>query len=714
MNNESHSLTYTQNRELSWLRFNQRVLMEATDENVPLLERLKFISIFTSNLDEFFMIRVGTLHDLCQIKKAHRDDKTGMTACQQLDAIFHAVKPLIKSKDNIYEGVREQLKAYGVHSLKIEELEKKEIKFLKNYFNTQINPVLSPQIIDPHHPFPFLANKDLYIGATLQSTTAEKKSYELFGIIPLSNALPEVIFLPGADVRFVFTCDVVLYFAEKIFYSYKIIESTIFSVTRNADISSGDEAFDIDDDFREIMQQLLNSRKRLAPVRLELGNKISNSFLNYFCDKLELSKEQIYITSSPLKMSYAFGLADKINGSVKNELIYPPFEPQPCGEINLKDSIIRQVNKKDLLLSYPYESMDPFLKLLKEAAYDTSVISIKISIYRLARNAKIVDYLCAAAENEKDVTVLIELRARFDEQNNIDWSQRLESSGCRIIYGFEGYKVHSKVCLITRRERGKFSYITQIGTGNYNEKTSKQYTDFSLITSDLEIGTDANEFFKNMAIGNLDGSYSNLLVAPNSMKSCILDLIDREIDKGTKGKIFLKLNSISDLCLINKLRDASLAGVNIRIIVRGICCILPQVEGETDNIFIKSIVGRYLEHSRIYLFGSGNDEIMYISSADFMTRNMNKRVEVGCPIKDKDVREKILHFIEVQESDNTKARIMRSDGTYRLIITSNDPINNHTVFMEEAKFHAKNNHNKTSNINPKNIFNKLKNYLRSK
>ena len=527
-------------------------------------------------------------------------------------------------------------------------------------------------------------------------------------LLPIPTALPEVIFLPSADVRYVFTSDVVSYFADTIFSSYKIIESTVFSVTRNADIASGDEAFDVDEDFRDAMQQLLNSRKRLAPVRLELKNKISGNFLRFLCEKLELTKAQVFITSSPLTMSYTFGLEDKISGSIKSELVYPPFEPQPSSDIRLNESIIKQLQKKDLLLSYPYESMDPFLKLLKEAAYDSSVISIKISIYRLAKNAKIVDYLCAAAENDKDVTVLIELRARFDEQNNIDWSQRLEQAGCRIIYGFEGYKVHSKVCLITRRERGKISYITQIGTGNYNEKTSKQYTDFSLMTSDMEIGTDANEFFKNMAIGNLEGNYSTLLVAPNSMKSEIIKLIDREITKGTKGRIFLKFNSISDLTLINKLAEASLAGVNIQMIVRGICCILPQVERKTDNIFIKSIVGRYLEHSRIYLFGSGNDEIMYISSADFMTRNMDKRVEVGCPIKDKTVKEKIMHFIEVQQADNTKARIMRSDGTYRSIITSNEPIDNHTVLMNEAKRNAGNANSESKSFNPKDFIVEIK------
>ena len=523
--------------------------------------------------------------------------------------------------------------------------------------------------------------------------------------------------VPNANMHRVFAyllktrgldADVVSYFADTIFNSYKILESTVFSVTRNADISSGDEAFDVDEDFRDAMQQLLNSRKRLAPVRLELKNKISGNFLRFLCEKLELTKVQVFITSSPLTMSYAFGLEDKISGSVKSELVYPPFEPQPSNDIRLNESIIKQLQKKDLLLSYPYESMNPFLKLLKEAAYDNSVISIKISIYRLAKNAKIVDYLCAAAENDKDVTVLIELRARFDEQNNIDWSQRLEQAGCRIIYGFEGYKVHSKVCLITRRERGKISYITQIGTGNYNEKTSKQYTDFSLMTSDMEIGTDTNEFFKNMAIGNLEGNYSTLLVAPNSMKSEIIKLIDREIAKGTKGRIFVKFNSISDLTLINKLAEASLAGVNIQMIVRGICCILPQVEGKTDNIFIKSIVGRYLEHSRIYLFGSGNDEIMYISSADFMTRNMDKRVEVGCPIKDKTVKEKIMHFIEVQQADNTKARIMRSDGTYRSIITSNEPIDNHTVLMNEAKRNAGNANSESKSFNPKDFIAEIK------
>ena len=671
--------SYTQNRELSWLRFNDRVLSEATDETVPLLERLKFVSIFTSNLDEFFMIRVGSLHDLALMDSTAADQKTGMTAQEQLDAIFAAVRPLIAEKDAVCAQLRRLLAPCGVHSLDLEQLEKPEQKFIKHYFQTEMDPILSPQIIDSHHPFPHLANKVLHVGALLRD-----KGGEVFGVIPVPASLPEVLFLPGAEVRFVQTSAVLLSQVDKVFRNYDVVEKVVFCVTRNADITPNDEAYEVDEDFRAQMQKLLRARTKLAPVRLELDRPVSGRFLQYFCRRLQLTREQVYVTASPMRMGYVFSLGDRLSPALRRELTDPPFTPQPPAGLVPGESVIRQVQKHDVLLSYPFESMEPFLHLLREAAHDPSVLSIKITIYRLASRAKLVEYLCAAAENGKDVTVMIELRARFDEQNNIDWSQTLEEAGCRILYGFDSYKVHSKVCLITRKDRSGISYITQVGTGNYNEKTAAQYTDLSYITTDPGIGADAAEFFKNLAIGNLEGSYRHLLVAPNAMKTRLLKLIDRETAKGTDGFIFLKLNSVTDLELIRRLRSASRAGVHIEMIVRGICCLLPQVPGETDHIQVTSIVGRYLEHSRIYLFGRGEDERMYISSADFMTRNMDRRVEVACPIYSAAARSKIHRLIEVERMDNTKARAMGSDGAYHAVSRGSVPINSHSVLMEDA------------------------------
>lgn len=668
---------YTQNRELSWLRFNERVLLEALDEQVPLLERLKFISIFTSNLDEFFMIRVGSLWDLSLVKGGAVDNKTGLTAKEQLDAIFSAVRPLIAEKDDICRQLNQLLAGYGITCLHPEELDKGDQKFLRQYFQNEIDPILSPQIIDSHHPFPHLANKVLHIGALLQD-----KSKAVFGVIPVPAPLPEVVFLPGGDVRYVSTAELILFYADRIFKPYAVSEKVIFCITRNADIVPGGEAFE--EDFRSQMKKLLRQRTKLAPVRLELSHGVSGRFTQYFCEKLQLEKKQLYTTSSPMQMRYAFSLADKLPQALRQELTDPPFSPQLPAGLTPKESILRQVLKRDLLLSYPYESMEPFLQMLREAAADPAVLSIKITIYRLARQAKLVEYLCAAAENGKDVTVMIELRARFDEQNNIDWSQRLEEAGCRILYGFDSYKVHSKVCLITRRERNGIAYITQVGTGNYNENTAKQYTDLSYITANREIGADANTFFKDLAIGNLEGSYHRLMVAPHSMKDRIIALIDRETAKGARGFIFLKLNAVTDMDLIQKLREASQAGVQIEMIVRGICCLLPQVEGETENIRVTSIVGRFLEHARIYCFGRDEEELMYISSADFMTRNMDHRVEVACPIGSAQAREKIHRLIEVQRMDNTKARRMRADGTYRRVTTGRLPVCAQKVFMEDA------------------------------
>ena len=676
-----HSMRFTQNRELSWLRFNERVLQEAEDESVPLLERLKFVSIFTSNLDEFFMIRVGSLHDLDAVDREAADKKSGMTYRQQLDAIYDAVRPLIAQKDKVCAGIQKQLAEYGICELSVGQLEKPEQKYVREYFDREINPILSPQIVDSHHPFPHFVNKVLHVGALLKD-----KRGEVFGVIPMPASLPQVLFLPGADVRYVKMPDILLSQIEKVFSNYEVVEKTVFCVTRNADITPNDEAFDVDEDFRAQMKQLLRSRTKLAPVRLELGSQVSGRFRDYFCQHLGLTKEQVYTTSSPMQMGYVFSLADKLPATLHSAMTYPPFSPQAPACLVPGERVIPQVLRQDVLLSYPYESMDPFLKLIKEAASDPEVISVKITIYRLASRAKLVEYLCAAAENGKDVTVMIELRARFDEQNNIDWSQRLEEAGCRILYGFDGYKVHSKVCLITRKDRNGVSYITQVGTGNYNEKTAAQYTDLSYITADPGIGADATEFFKNLAIGNLEGEYQHLMVAPHTLKSKLMVLIDREIAKGDRGYIFLKLNSVTDLDLILKLREASQAGVRIEMIVRGICCLLPGVEGETENIHVTSIVGRYLEHARIYLFGRDQEEILYISSADFMTRNMERRVEVACPIpiRSKAAREKIHRLIEVQSMDNTKARRMGPDGLYHPVTDRTGMVNCHDVLMRDA------------------------------
>ena len=671
---------FTQNRELSWLAFNDRVLTEATDETVPLLERLKFVSIFTSNLDEFFMIRVGSLFDLANVNADAKDKRSGWTPEEQLQAIYTAVQPLYRKREAICAALEKQLRLHGVCRLHYNELEGPEQKFCNQYFKNSIAPIISPQIVDTHHPFPHLRNKVIHVGAWLKY-----KNRDVFAVIPLPDALPPVLFLPGGDLRYIHMEEVLLAFVEQIFSNYAVREKVAFCVTRNADINPEDDAYDFDsDDFRKKMKKALKQRMRLAPVRLELSRSISADFAGYLKARLPVTDRQIFVTSAPLKLSYAFSLAAKLPEVKRRALTYAPFTPCLYGELNPNESIIRQVMRKDRLLSYPFESMTPFLSLIREASEDPAVISIKITIYRLASKAKLVDYLCAAAERGKDVTVLIELRARFDEQNNIDWSERLEEAGCTVLYGFEDYKVHSKICLITRREHGEIRTITQVGTGNYNEKTAEQYTDVALLTADRRIGEDATEFFKNMSIGNLEGSYQQLLVAPVSLKSTIMERIDAEIAKRDQGRIRIKINSITDVDIIEKLKQASCAGVKIDMIVRGICCILPGVPEKTENLRIISIVGRYLEHSRIYCFGEGAGEQMYISSADFMTRNTTRRVEVACPIYDKEVRAKLHRIMDACFADNVKARVLQSDGTYALCPKEGAPVDSQQLMMDQA------------------------------
>lgn len=674
-------LNYTQNRELSWLRFDQRVLEEARDKSVPLLERMKFVAIFTSNLDEFFMIRVGSLYDMVQTDEKHRDSRSGMTPQEQLDAIYEAVAPLYKERDKTYTEIKKELSPYGVCGLDFKELEADEKKYVKKYFKEQILPVLSPQIVDSSHPFPHLLNKDIYVTASLN------KKEQMLGIVPVPTYVSDILMLPGHDIRYIRMEKVIMEYLHLVFDQYEVSDPNYICVTRNADVSPNDEALEVTDDFRKLMQNTLHKRRRMAVVRLETAEKLSAKMQEYFCEKFKITPAQIFRTKMPMKLDYMFSIAGNLPESMKRSLVYEPFSPQKSAHVQ-EGSMLKQVKKQDILLFYPYESMDPFLKLIKDASADPNVMTIKITIYRLAKKARLVEYLCAAAENGKEVTVLIELRARFDEQNNIDWSERLEEAGCRVIYGFDGYKVHSKICLITYRNRNEIQYITQVGTGNYNEKTAAMYTDLSLMTANPRIGQDAAEFFKNMSIGNLQGSYQYLIVSPVSLKSSILQMMDEEIRKGKDGRIVMKMNSVTDVDFIRKVSEASRAGVRVDLIVRGICCILPGVPEYTENVRVMSVVGRYLEHLRIFSFGTGKEQKIYIGSADMMTRNTEKRVEVACPVLDEQIRRQINNDLKVMLSDNVKARVMQKDGTYtkRKIKdeSSGKMIDSQAVFMEEA------------------------------
>ena len=672
---------YTQNRELSWLEFNARVLAEAEDETVPLLERFKFLAIFTSNLDEFFMIRVGSLTDMAALEPNRRDTKSGLTAGEQLSRIYAAVEPLYARRDAAFRDVDARLAQEDLCRTSMDELDSRERKYIKRYFNTMIAPVLSPQVVDSHHPFPHLEGKVLHIAVLLSH-----KKNERLGLIPVPASLPPITFLPNDKRRYLMTEDILLAFADSIFEMYDVLEKTVFCVTRNADVPLDDEPFGSEQvDLRKKMERMLRQRRRMAIVRVELSRPVSSHFKECLHKRFEVTDEQIFLSrSAPMRMSYAFSLGDYLSDGRRSRLSDPPFIPQQPAMLPAGQSLLKTALQRDVLLSYPYESMEPFLQMIREAANDPPVLSVRITIYRLASKAKLVEYLCAAAENGKDVTVLIELRARFDEQNNIDWSERLEEAGCKIIYGFEDYKVHSKICLITRRERGGVRYITQVGTGNYNEKTARQYTDVSLVTSSESIGMDAAQFFNNMAMSNLNGRYNRLLVAPTSLKNNILSLMDGEIAKGSDGYILLKFNSLTDIDMIEKLHEASCAGVTVEMIIRGICCLLPGVPGKTENITVTSIVGRFLEHSRIYVFGRSENEKMYISSADLMTRNTERRVEIVCPIDSPAVRARLHDILFAMQHDTVKARVLQPDGSYQKKPSVPEPICAQDLLMQQA------------------------------
>lgn len=683
MSVQTLDFSYTQDRELSWLRFNERVMEEARDESVPLFERLKFAAIFTSNLDEFFMIRVGSIYDLTLIKQAHVDTKSGLTPAQQLAAIFQAVGPLYKQRDKLMAQLETRLRTCNICNLTVQELDVKERKQCERYFRDYVLPILSPQVVDAHHPFPHLPSKTLNIAVSLK-----RDGESCFGIVPIPKSVPAYLRLNERGLRYVLIEQLVLEYVGDIFDQYAVESKAVISVTRNADISPEDEDYDVNDDYRQHMRKVLKKRSRLAPVRLEIQGNASDALVSHLLERLHLSREQAFHSKSPLAMDYVYSLEGQLPGESRAALCYEPFTPKfPMG-LSRSERILPQVLRHDALLFYPFHSMDPFLQLIREAANDPNVLSIKITIYRLASKAKLIEYLAAAAENGKDVSVLMELRARFDEQNNISWAERLEDAGCTVQYGFEGVKVHSKICLITRRERGNIQHITQVGTGNYNEKTAKLYTDLCLITSNPAIGADAATFFQNMSTSNLEGEYRHLLVAPNGLKNRLVSLIDGEIAKAKAGKpahIFIKCNSVTDRDLIDKFSEASQAGVDIVLNVRGICCLRPGVPGKTDRIRVFSIVGRYLEHPRIFAFGVGKDARLYIGSADLMTRNTERRVEIACPVLDEGIRRQIAHYVDVLCRDNGKARLMGSDGHYFPVPDRGEaPLDAQAAFMEEA------------------------------
>lgn len=669
---------YTQNRELSWLQFNHRVLEEASDPRVPLLERIKFLSIFTSNLDEFFMVRCGSLYDVSLVDPDKRDSRSGMTSKEQLDAIFEECIGLYAKRDEVYKNINQTLFALHMSCLEKKQMSKKQIQAMNGFFDTQVFPVLSPQIVDVHHPFPHLLNKELYV--IVQVSEEGKKR---FGIVPVPSFVDRIYYLPQSDGDYTLLEKIMYHNVEKVFPMMDIKAKAIVRITRNADINLDEGQLDEDDDYRQYMKKILKKRSRLAPIRLEFYKYSNEEIIDYLCDRLDIEKSQVFVSKTPLDMSYVFSIIDHYPSSNTKPLLYEDFKPQPTPELDLKRSIIDQVLHKDIMLFYPYQDIEAFLLLLREAASDDRVVSIKITIYRLAKQSRILRYLVRAAENGKDVTVLMELRARFDEHNNIQAAEALEEAGCTVLYGFEDYKVHSKICLITMKTKKEIRTITQIGTGNYNEKTSRMYTDISYITASSKIGKDAVVFFQNMALSNLEGHYEHLIVSPVSLKSTSLALMDREIKKAKEGypaRIYLKMNSMTDVKIIEKLKEASCAGVDVCMVIRGICCILPEVKGYTENVHVMSIVGRFLEHSRIYCFG--ND--VYISSADYMTRNTEKRVEIGCPIYDEEIKKRVMDYFDRCLRDNVKGRVLRSDGRYHRIEVTDEIHDSQKECMELA------------------------------
>lgn len=679
--------SFTQNRELSWLKFNERVLDEAADTNVRLFERLKFYSIFDSNLEEFFMVRVGSLTDLSNLKKKAVDNKSGMTPENQIDAIMEHCIDLYKKKDEVYFNLIDDFSNEDLWITKVKDLSEKDKDFVEYYFDSKIEPLLNFQVVDWVRPFPRLPNLSLNVLFSLKMDPKKegKKAKNFLGLIYVPDKIDRYIKISSKII--VLLEDVIKEFGYKVFDTYICEHKYVISLTRNTDISYNDDDYEVEMDFRSYMKDMLKKRKRLQPVRLEVDQELEEGLKSLLMEKLLLKEENIFVTKSPMRAGFVFKLIDDMPENLKEKFLDDSFEPQDSYMIDPHKKMIEQIEEKDLFLSYPYESMDPIINLLNEAAEDDSVISIKITLYRIAKDSKIAQALIKAAENGKEVFVLMELRARFDEDNNIVWSSRLEDSGCKIVYGFDNYKCHSKVLLITRIKDDKISYITQVATGNYNEKTARLYTDFSFMTANIEIGSDAKEIFDNIMIGNLEGSYKHLMVSPKSMQEGLEKLIDEQIyrqKESEDGYIRLKMNSISDRKLIDKLSEASNAGVKIDMMVRGITCILPGVEEKTENINIYQIVGRFLEHHRVYQFGKNENCKVYISSADFMTRNIRNRMEVAAPIYDKEIKSRIIKFLDIMFSDDVKIRKLKSDGNYEKI-DNLTATNAQEFFIKDAK-----------------------------
>ena len=669
------------NRELSWLKFNERVLEEAENPEVPLCERMTFVSIYQSNLDEFFRVRVGSLQDQMLISTEIRENKTKMTSAEQIRAIIKEVKKLNQRKDKAYEKLMKKIEEYGITLINHASAKSEEKKFLEKYFMKEIMPLSSPTIVGKRQPFPFLKNGEIYAFVFLE--TRNKK--ERIGIIPCSNnMLTRMVELPGGKGRYMLIEDLILHYIGKVFKGYKVKGKSLLKVVRNADIDA-DAAYDEDLDYREFMEDLMKQRKKLSPVRIDLSREMDETVVDALCRYLDVTPDRVFRSEAPLDVSFVFQLQDLLRRNT--ELFYEKRVPQKSPEFKDGQSILQQITQEDKLLSYPYDSIRPFLKMLTEAAEDDSVISIKMTLYRLAKQSKVIEALCEAAENGKEVVVLVELRARFDEENNIRWSRMLEEAGCQIIYGLEHYKVHSKLCLITRRGENGIQYITQIGTGNYNEKTARLYTDFSLMTANEQIGMDAARVFQALAKGEVVEDMEHLLVAPKCLQSKVIEKIEEQIQKQKNGEtayIGLKMNSLTDKRIIDKLIDASKAGVKIDMIVRGICCLIPGVEGETENIHVISVVGRFLEHSRIYIFGNGEEAQYYIGSADFMTRNTVKRVEVAAPVYSERLKKRLQDFFDLMLSDNKKARKEDAKGAYSVVECKGQPINSQELLYQEA------------------------------
>lgn len=669
------------NRELSWLKFNERVLEEAESPEVPLCERMTFVSIYQSNLDEFFRVRVGSLQDQMLISTEIRENKTKMTSAEQIRAIIKEVKKLNQRKDKAYEKLMKKIEEYGITLINHASAKSEEKKFLEKYFMKEIMPLSSPTIVGKRQPFPFLKNGEIYAVVVLE--TRNKK--ERIGIIPCSNnMLTRMVELPGGKGRYMLIEDLILHYIGKVFKGYKVKGKSLLKVVRNADIDA-DAAYDEDLDYREFMEDLMKQRKKLSPVRIDLSREMDETVVDALCRYLDVTPDRVFRSEAPLDVSFVFQLQDLLRRNT--ELFYEKRVPQKSPEFKDGQSILQQITQEDKLLSYPYDSIRPFLKMLTEAAEDDSVISIKMTLYRLAKQSKVIEALCEAAENGKEVVVLVELRARFDEENNIRWSRMLEEAGCQIIYGLEHYKVHSKLCLITRRGENGIQYITQIGTGNYNEKTARLYTDLSLMTANEQIGMDAARVFQALAKGEVVEDMEHLLVAPKCLQSKVIEKIEEQIQKQKNGEtayIGLKMNSLTDKRIIDKLIDASKAGVKIDMIVRGICCLIPGVEGETENIHVISVVGRFLEHSRIYIFGKGEEAQYYIGSADFMTRNTVKRVEVAAPVYSERLKKRLQNLFDLMLSDNKKARKEDTKGTYSVVEYKGQPINSQELLYQEA------------------------------